>query len=72
VVAELKSQQNIIAVLVDDSRSMAIADSGSDGKQSREAAADARSCASAACNDESIGMLAGVPIDSRDGATLRC
>ena len=38
-VAELKSQQNIIAVLVDDSRSMAIADSGSDGKTSREAAA---------------------------------
>ncbi len=27
-VAELKSQQNMIAVLVDDSRSMAIADSG--------------------------------------------
>jgi hypothetical protein len=27
-VAELKSQQNIIAVLVDDSRSMAIADAG--------------------------------------------
>ena len=26
--AELKSQQNIIAVLVDDSRSMAIADAG--------------------------------------------
>ena len=39
VVAELKSQQNIIAVLVDDSRSMAIADSGSDGKTQREAAA---------------------------------
>ena len=38
-VAELASQQNIIAVLVDDSRSMAIADSGSDGKASREAAA---------------------------------
>jgi putative glutamine amidotransferase len=38
-VAELTSQQNIIAVLVDDSRSMAIADSGSDGKQPREAAA---------------------------------
>ena len=37
-VAELKSQQNIIAVLVDDSRSMAIADSGSDGKH------DARGC----------------------------
>ncbi len=29
IVAELKPQQNIIAVLVDDSRSMAIADSGS-------------------------------------------
>ena len=39
VVAELKSQQNIIAVLVDDSRSMAIADSGPDGKTSREASA---------------------------------
>ena len=39
VVAELKSQQNIIAVLVDDSRSMAIADSGSDGKTQREASA---------------------------------
>ncbi len=38
-VAELSSQQNIIAVLVDDSRSMAIADSGSDGKVSREVAA---------------------------------
>jgi uncharacterized membrane protein len=38
-VAELKSQQNLIAVLVDDSRSMAIADSGSDGKTSREVAA---------------------------------
>src|ERR1700756_1324725 len=31
-VAELKSQQNMIAVLVDDSRSMAIADRGGDGK----------------------------------------
>ena len=38
-VAELKSQQNMIAVLVDDSRSMAIADSGDDGKTTREAAA---------------------------------
>ena len=38
-VAELKSQQNLIAVLVDDSRSMAIADSGNDGKTEREAAA---------------------------------
>ena len=38
-VAELKSQQNIIAVLVDDSRSMAIADAGSDGKTARAAAA---------------------------------
>jgi uncharacterized membrane protein len=38
-VAELSSQQNIIAVLLDDSRSMAIADSGGDGKTSREAAA---------------------------------
>jgi uncharacterized membrane protein len=39
VVAELKSQQNIIAVLVDDSRSMAIADSGPDSHTTREAAA---------------------------------
>ena len=38
-VAELKSQQNIIAVLVDDSHSMAIADAGADGKTTREAAA---------------------------------
>lgn len=38
-VAELKSQQNMIAVLVDDSRSMAIGDSGGDGKTTREAAA---------------------------------
>src|SRR5579884_1307488 len=38
-VAELKSQQNIIAVLVDDSRSMAIADAGGDGKAPREDAA---------------------------------
>jgi uncharacterized membrane protein len=38
-VAELKSQQNIIAVLVDDSRSMGIADAGGDGKTTREAAA---------------------------------
>jgi uncharacterized membrane protein len=37
-VAELKSQQNIIAVLVDDSRSMNIADAGADGKTSRLAA----------------------------------
>jgi uncharacterized membrane protein len=38
-VAELKSQQNMIAVLVDDSRSMAQADSGSDKKTTREAEA---------------------------------
>ncbi len=38
-VAELKSQQNIIAVLVDDSRSMALADAGADGKTARETAA---------------------------------
>jgi uncharacterized membrane protein len=38
-VAELKSQQNIIAVLLDDSRSMAIADAGSDGKMPRGTAA---------------------------------
>lgn len=39
VVAELKSQQNIIAVLVDGSRSMANADSGADGAMLREGAA---------------------------------
>jgi len=38
-VAELKSQQNIIAVLLDDSRSMGIADAGADGKTLRETAA---------------------------------
>jgi uncharacterized membrane protein len=39
MVAELAAQQNVIAVVLDDSRSMAIADSGSDGKTPREAAA---------------------------------
>ena len=38
-VAELASQQNVIAVVLDDSRSMATADSGADGKETREAAA---------------------------------
>ncbi len=38
-VAELAPQQNVIAVVLDDSRSMAIADSGGDGKLTREAAA---------------------------------
>jgi uncharacterized membrane protein len=38
-VAELASQQNVIAVVLDDSRSMGIADSGSDGKTPREAVA---------------------------------
>jgi uncharacterized membrane protein len=38
-VAELKSQQNIIAVVVDDSRSMGIADAGADGSTSRAGAA---------------------------------
>jgi uncharacterized membrane protein len=38
-VAELAPQQNVIAVVLDDSRSMAIADSGNDGKTPREAAA---------------------------------
>jgi uncharacterized membrane protein len=37
-VAELKSQQNIIAVLVDDSLSTEIADAGADGKTTRFAA----------------------------------
>ncbi|HTZ60271.1 MAG TPA: hypothetical protein VMB49_19315 [Acidobacteriaceae bacterium] len=39
-VAELASQQNVIAVVLDDSRSMAITDSGRDGKQAREAVAE--------------------------------
>ncbi len=39
-VAELAPQQNVIAVVLDDSRSMATADSGSDGKVTREAAAE--------------------------------
>ena len=38
-VAELKSQQNIIAVLVDDSHSMATPDSGADRKSPRESEA---------------------------------
>jgi uncharacterized membrane protein len=38
-VAELASRQNVIAVVLDDSRSMAIADSGPGGNQSRELAA---------------------------------
>ena len=38
-VAELAPQQNVIAVVLDDSRSMAIADSGRDGKATREAEA---------------------------------
>jgi uncharacterized membrane protein len=38
-VAELKSQQNIVAVLLDDSRSMSIADAGTDGATPRETAA---------------------------------
>jgi uncharacterized membrane protein len=51
VVAELKSQQNIIAVLVDDSRSMAIADSGPEQKSPRE---------NAAWNALEGGVLAGL------------
>ena len=50
-IQELKSQQNLIAVLVDDSRSMAIADSGSDGLTTREAAA---------MTDLEGGVLAGL------------
>ena len=52
-VGELKSQQNIIAVLVDDSRSMAIADAGVDKKMTREAAA-------VGALDGSAGILAGL------------
>jgi uncharacterized membrane protein len=51
-VAELNSQQNIIAVLIDDSRSMAIADSGEDGRVTREAAA--------ATSLQKNGVLAGL------------
>jgi uncharacterized membrane protein len=54
-VAELKSQQNMIAVLVDDSRSMAIADSGDDKKTTREAAA-----LKALGDDRNNGILAGL------------
>jgi uncharacterized membrane protein len=50
-VAELQSQQNIIAVLLDDSRSMSIHDSGSDGHTTRE---------SDAVNVLSGGVLAGL------------
>jgi uncharacterized membrane protein len=39
-VAELAPQQNVIAVVLDDSRSMAIADSGNEGRTTREAAAE--------------------------------
>jgi len=46
-VAELAPQQNVIAIVIDDSRSMAIADSGSDGKLTREAAR--QRCSSRAC-----------------------
>ncbi len=38
-IAELKSQQNLIAVLIDDSRSMAIPDGAADAKVTREAEA---------------------------------
>jgi uncharacterized membrane protein len=38
-IAQLAAQQNVIAVVLDDSRSMAITDSGSDGQQAREAVA---------------------------------
>jgi uncharacterized membrane protein len=38
-IGELSSRQNVIAIVLDDSRSMALADSGSDGRQTREAAA---------------------------------
>ena len=50
-IQELKSQQNMIAVLVDDSRSMSVTDSGGDGRTTRE---------SAALRDLSGGVLAGL------------
>jgi uncharacterized membrane protein len=52
-VAELKSQQNMIAVLVDDSRSMGIADAGS---QTREAAA----VKALVAPDSGVGLIAGL------------
>ena len=50
-IAELSSQQNIIAVVLDDSRSMAIADSGNDSATARE---------TAAINAMQKGVLAGL------------
>ena len=50
-ISELRSQQNIIAVVVDDSRSMGIADSGADGQTRRE---------DAAVKDLQDGVLAGL------------
>jgi uncharacterized membrane protein len=38
-IAQLAAQQNVIAIVLDDSRSMAVTDSGSDGKQARETVA---------------------------------
>jgi len=58
-VAELKSQQNMIAVLVDDSRSMAIADSGDDKKTTREAAA-LKALGDDRGDNRSRGILAGL------------
>ncbi len=57
-VAELKSQQNIIAVLVDDSRSMAIADSGTDKRQTREA--EAVKALEGRAGEANRGILAGL------------
>ena len=50
-ISELRSQQNIIAVVLDDSRSMGIADSGGNGQTPREAAA---------LNDLQSGVIAGL------------
>jgi len=57
-VAELKSQQNIIAVLVDDSRSMGIRDAGPDGAVSRDAPAVTREAAAVTTLED--GLLAGL------------
>ena len=62
-VAELKSQQNMIAVLVDDSRSMAIPDSGDNRKTTREAAA-----VNALGNERNAAYWPG----SSDGSRLAC
>jgi len=57
-VAELKSQQNIIAVLVDDSRSMRIQDAGPQGTVSSDAPAATREAAAVKALED--GLLTGL------------